>query len=341
MKRDWSITRVRTDSGHEGIGRGGSDEVIHRVLAPGLIGEDPRERRRLWECMREADERDIGKGRARMSSIGGVDVALWDLYGKVTGEPVCRLLGGHRREVEVYADGIGYVAQPPEVVAKLVGKHADLGYRAVKFHLREPDPDEALEKVRLSRAALGRDRRLMVDVHRLWDGATAERMTAAFREHEVYWIEEPVAPDDLAGMRKVREAGGAMVAGAESEYALDVAERMIVEGGLQVLQCDILGAGGFTGWLRLAALAEAHGVYVAPHGASYPELVTHLVAAVPNGLMSPACPHTEPYQIWAGLYDPPFVVDGGAVRLTDRPGLGLSFDEGFIDAHAVRRDETA
>ena len=267
-----------------------------------------------------------------MTTIGALDVALWDLYGKVCGEPVWRLLGGMHNRVQAYADGIGYnVSLSPEDVADKVRQHVDLGFEAVKFHLTDPDPEAALKKVRLSRAAMGEDRKLMIDIHRMWDGRLASEMARKFAPYSLFWIEEPVRLDDEVGyLRMVREATDAPVAGGESEGTLYGVRRLLVEGGLQVVQSDILVGGGFTGLLRMAALAEAHNAYIAPHGASFPELICHLIAAVSNGLMVPACPHTEPYQIWSKLYDPPFEVAAGEIEMSDRPGLGLEFNEAFV-----------
>ena len=134
-------------------------------------------------------------------------------------------------------------------------------------------------------------------------------------------------------MRMVREAANGLIAGGEGEGTLSGVRRLIVEGGLQVVQTDILVGGGFTGLMRIAALAEAHHVPVSPHGASFPEINCHLVAAVSNGLMVPACPPTEPYQIWSQLYDPPFRVEGGEIAMSDAPGMGLELDEDFVAEH--------
>ncbi len=335
VTRDWSLVMVHTDTGLTGIGRGGRADRIDRFLTPVLIGEDPRRVRWLWEKMSGCVAAGGGKSEVELVDVGALDVALWDLYGKLTAEPVWRLLGGYRDRVSFYADGIGYGDQPPEVVAGLVRKHAELGYGSVKFHLRNPEPEVVLEKVRLSREALGPNRKLMVDVHKMWDRDTAIRMAHAFVPYEVYWIEEPLDPDDLVGHRAVGEAGDAMVAGGEGDGSLEGAQGLLSEGRLDVLQTDILIAGGFTGWMRYAALAERYGANVAPHGASYPELVSHLIAGVPNGLMSPACPETEPYQIWSQLYDPPFRISGGVLPMTEAPGLGLTFDTDFVADHSV------
>ncbi len=275
-----------------------------------------------------------------MSSIGALDVALWDLKGKACGEPVWRLLGGLRREVPAYADGIGYNADlDADGVADLASKHAGLGFDAVKFHLVKPNPELALEKVKRSRDVLGPDRKLMIDIHRMWHGRLAAQMAKRFEPYNLYWIEEPVRQDDEVGhLRLVREASSALIAGGEGEGTLYGVRRLIVEGGLQVVQSDILIGGGFTGLMRMAALAEAHQVQIAPHGASFPEINCHLLSAVPNCLMVPACPHTEPYQIWSLLYDPAFKIRGGVVELSDRPGLGLNLNERFLDEYRISHE---
>jgi D-galactarolactone cycloisomerase len=335
-KRVWPVNFVHTDSGLTGISRGGDPRLVEEEFAPLLVGEDPRRTGSLWQKMYETAWRFRGPGLSAMTTIGALDVALWDLYGKSCNEPVWRLLGGYRNRVQAYADGIGYVHQNAEEVAGLVRKHADLGYKAIKFHLSDADEDLAVEKVRLSRAALGEDLDLLIDVHRMWDGTRAAGMARRFAPYNLYWIEEPVRGDDEAAhMKMVREATDALVAGGESEGTLYGIRHLIQAGGLQVVQSDILGGGGFTGLMRMAALAEAHHVYIAPHGASYPEINSHFVAAVPNGLLVSACPHTEPYQIWSELYAPAFEIENGEIELSERPGLGLEFDPSYIDSHRV------
>jgi L-alanine-DL-glutamate epimerase-like enolase superfamily enzyme len=337
VTRDWLTVRVHADNGLTGIGRGGDAGVIDGELAPLLIGKDPRRTAALWHEMYETVWRYGGPGAAAMSSIGAIDIALWDLYGKACGEPVWRLLGGYRDKVPAYADGIGYDKDlTPQKVAALVQAHAALGYDAVKFHLTKPDPEAALETVILSREALGPDRKLMIDAHRMWHGKLAAEMAVKFEPYNLFWIEEPVRIDDEAAFyRMVREATSALVAGGEAEGTLYGIRRLITEGGLQVVQTDIIGGGGFTGLMRIAAVAEAHHVYVAPHGARVPEINAHLVAAIPNGLMVSTCPEVEPYQIWSRMYDPAFEVVDGQISLTDKPGLGLELDEDFLREYSV------
>ena len=334
--RDWLLLRIHASSGLVGISRGGSKRIIEQELAPLLIGRDPRRVARLWQEMYDKVWRFRGPGAGAMSSIGAIDIALWDLYGKATGQPVWRLLGGYRDRVTVYADGIGYYEQTPEQMSDLVRKHAQLGFRYVKFHLTSPDKKIALDKVRLSRKKVGPDVHLMVDAWRMWDGRGAAEMARRWKPYRLYLIEEPVRRDaEHDYLRMVGEATDALLAGGEGEGTLAGVRRLITEGGLEVVQSDILIGGGYTGLMRIAALAQAHHVEIAPHGAQYPDLNCHLVAAIPNGLMIPACPSTEPYQTWSKLYDPPFRIENGEVVMTEKPGLGLEFDPSFIDRYRV------
>ena len=338
VTREWPLMLVHTDEGISGLGRGGDPDIVRNELAPLLIGQDPRRTAMLWQKMYDHAWRFRGPDRAAMTSIGSLDIALWDIVGKASGQPVWRLLGGYTDRVEVYADGIGYVDEDPETVAGLVKKHADQGYSHVKFHLSGYDNDAALEKVRLAREAVGPDVRIMLDAHRMWHGTVAAEMARKFEPYNLYWIEEPVRGDDEPRFYSmVREATSAMVAGGEGDGTLGGARRLITEGGLQLLQTDIIIGGGYTGLLRFAALAHAHHVPIAPHGAQYPDLSSHLVAAVPNGLIIPACPDVEPYEIWSKLYSPGLEINNGVIQMTDRPGLGLDLDWDFLDAHRVER----
>lgn len=336
--REWSIVLIHTDEGLQGMGRGGDPQVIERHLAPLLCGRDPRQISQLWEQMYEAVWR--GPGRGAMTSIGALDVALWDLYGKACGQPVWRLLGGYRDAVPAYADGAGYISAPdqsPEGIAAKVKGFADLGYDAIKIHMYlAENPAAVVERVRCSRELIGMDRKLMIDVHHAWDGDEAIETVRRLEPYQLYWIEEPVRQDDEAHyMRRVQAATSSLVVGGEGEGTLYGVRKLLEEGALQVVQTDILAGGGFTGGLRLAALAQAFHTPIAPHGAQYPDLNCHLLAAVPNGLIVSSCPASENEQIWSALYTPAFQVENGRIAMSERPGLGLNLNPDFVERHRV------
>ena len=334
--RDWVNVLVHTDEGVTGFGRGGDVGVISGDLAPLLVGSDPRNIASLWDRMYESVWRYRGPNRAGMGSIGAVDVALWDLYGKVCGQPVWRLLGGFKDTVPAYADGIDFSDQSPQAVAAKIEVHQSLGFDAFKLHFHRSDPQEVLDKVRLCREVIGPDKRLMIDVWRAWSGPLAVDMVKKLEPYGLYWIEEPVRHDDEPMyMRMVQANTKALVTGGEAEGTLFGVRRLINEGALQVVQTDILEGGGYTGLRKIAALAEAYHLPFAPHGAQYPDINCHMVAAVPNGFMVSTCPHVEDFQIWSRLYSPPFIVENGRIAMTEKPGLGLDLDWEFIDRHRV------
>ena len=132
--KDWVNVLVHADEEVTGFGRGGDADVIAGDLVPLLVGKDPRNIASLWDIMYESAWRYRGPNRAAMPSIGAVDVALWDLYGKVCGQPVWRLLGGYTDTVPAYADGIDFSDQSPETVAAKIESHQALGFNAFKLH---------------------------------------------------------------------------------------------------------------------------------------------------------------------------------------------------------------
>ncbi len=339
--RDWPVVQVHASDGRVGIGRGGDARLIRAEFKDILVGQDAGLISLHWQRMFDHAWRFRGPGPAAMSSICGIDVALWDLLGQSAGKPVWRLLGGHGDSVPVYADGIGYEDEDADAMAHKVRLHAGLGFDHVKVHLPGPEADENVEKIRRSREALGPDKKLLVDAFRHWDGPTAAQVVRRMLDYDLFWIEEPVRMDDELGyLRMVRDmllGAGAdcYLAAGEGENTLSGVARLITQGGVQVIQTDPVSVGGYTGLMRVAAVCNAHNALLAPHGSQLPEINCQIGAAIPNLLMIPATPAVEPYQIWSRLYDPVFVVDGPTLSLTEKPGMGLSLNEDFIREYRV------
>jgi len=263
-------------------------------------------------------------------------VALWDLLGKQLNRPVWQLLGGLRDRIDAYADSIPVVPgrETAAALAAAMAGYVRAGYKAVKLHLPRFAPDEVVADITRVRDAIGPDVRLMVDVHRHWDPWTAVEISRRLEPLDVYWFEEPVSWDDqVGGMAFVAARIRQLVAGAEGEHSLYACRDYVARGALHVLQADILGAGGFTAWRRIAAVAHAYHVKAAPHGASFPEINAHLIASVPNGLIVSAFPPGEPYEVWSRLYLEPIQIRDSQIQLSQRPGLGLDLDEAFIQRH--------
>jgi L-alanine-DL-glutamate epimerase-like enolase superfamily enzyme len=337
-RRIHAAVRVVTDEGLVGISRIGPEAgpYVEQTLAPELMGQDPANVERLWERMYGAVARSGSPRSGAVGMVGSLDVALWDLLGKRLGRPVWQLLGGLRDRVEAYADAIPVVPgrESAAALAEAMAGYVDEGFAAVKLHLPRGAPDEVVADVARVRAAIGPQVRLMVDVHRKWDPWTAVEIARRLEPSDVYWLEEPVSGDDqVGGLALVAARIRQLVAGAEGEHSLHACRDYVARGAVHVLQADILGAGGFTAWRRIAAVAHAYHVRVAPHGASFPELNAHLVASLPNGLIVSAFPPGEPYEVWSRLYRQPLQLRKGEIRLGGAPGLGLELDEAFIARH--------
>jgi L-alanine-DL-glutamate epimerase-like enolase superfamily enzyme len=175
----------------------------------------------------------------------------------------------------------------------------------------------------------------MVDIFRALDPPTAVDVARRIEDYNVYWLEEPVRwHDQPLGLAIVARSTRIPVAGGEGESSLYGSRAILEKGGVTYLQTDVLGAGGYTNWLKIAGLAQAFHAKIAPHGASFPEINSHLVAAKPHGVIVPATTPNQPPEIWAHIYQD-FQIVGGRVQLTNKPGLGLEFDEAFLKRYQV------
>ena len=359
------LVEVETDTGLLGLGEaahfGGplvsTATVIEQELRPHLLGQDPREIERLWELMHRRAYKHA-RGGIVIAAISGVDIALWDLRGKLAGMPLWRLLGGYRRRVPAYATG-GFYAEGKGVreLADEMRAYCRHGFRAVKLKVGrnsgiegsplramadrgvcEVSLAEDLARVRAVREAIGPDVRLMVDANGAWDVPTAVRMGRLLEELDVYWFEEPVWPDDLAGSAEVASKVAIPIAGYETcSYGIVSFRDYIAARAVHFVQPDVAWAGGLTETLKIAHLAQAANLPLAPHihgSAVAVAAAVHLLGAVRNGSMAemvfPAHPLME------DLVREPLVVDGaGEIDLGERPGLGIELDPDAVKRYRV------
>src|SRR6267142_2213551 len=360
-RRGALLVEIETDErvigiGEAGVGGGSTRDVIEKQLRPMLIGEDPLLIERLWQKM-FARTRQYGRRGIVMNAISGVDVALWDIAGKVARLPLYRLFGGCRDRVEAYASGGFY--QEGKSIDDLAGEAE--GYRARGFkgmkmkvgrnpstqtHLRhlvdhadlcEVEPEEDLARVAAVRQALGPQAKLMVDVNCAWSPAVAIEMGRAMEPHKLYWIEEPVATDDIDGSARVADALATPIAGYETEVGLYGFRQLIDRGAVDIVQPDIAWSGGFSEGRRIAAYAQAHHKMVAPHafaGAILLVASLHFAAAIPNGLLLEW--DQNPNALRDELLKEPLRLEpDGTVKLPERPGLGIELDRAAVERYRV------
>lgn len=333
-----TVVRLSTDDGLTGVGEcivrlgpGATAAVIDEVLAPIVLGRDPLDVEGIWDDMfRSMRARGHSRGFL-VEAMSGIDIALWDLLGKAHGLPVARLLGGHGRpRLPAYASSI--LLDTPEVMAREAAALVGQGFGAVKMKVGEGLAVDAA-RMRAVREAVGPGVDVMLDANSGYDAATAVAVAREAERVGMFWLEEPVPPDDLPGYRRVRSGTTMRIAAGESEFTVAGFRDLLHDGLLDVVQPDIARAGGFTGCRRIAALAGAYGCAVAPHtGASGALCIAaslHLGAAVSGFLIFEHMYLANPLQeiLVPALPQP---VDG-VIEVPSRPGLGFQLDDSALE----------
>ncbi len=337
-----TLIRIRTDEGVSGIGEaiarlgpGVASAVVHEILAPTLLGTDPTDVEARYEDMvRTMRPRGHSRGY-HLEAVAGVDIALWDLIGQAAGKPVWKMLAGHgRRELPAYASSI--LIDTPEKMAEESRKLKAAGYRQIKVKVGQSVRQD-IERIEAVRAAVGSGVELMLDANSGFDPTSAIQFGRAAERLGIYWLEEPVHPDDLHGYQRIRDAlKDIRLAAGEGEFMASGFVPFLQNRLLDVVQPDIARCSGFTGSRRVAALANAYNVAFAPHtGASGPVCIAatmHLASAVPNLLTFEDMYIHNP--LHAVLAQPlPKQVDG-RIAVPQGPGLGIALDDAALKRFA-------
>ncbi|MEM7566754.1 MAG: mandelate racemase/muconate lactonizing enzyme family protein [Pseudomonadota bacterium] len=327
--RHWCFVRITAEDGTRGIGEGsGWPRLVHAAceeLAPLLVGEDATGIERLWQKMHLAQMGHGMTGTPGGGALSALETALWDLNARALGVPLWRLLGGKLRDVvPAYAHTSGV-----ETARRLIG----LGYRTFKTG----GVATAQDKAAALRAEFGSDIDLCVDLHGppwLTPG-DARRALRRMEDLDLLFAEEPVAPELAPAMADLRREGVPLAAGERVAKLWDGA-RLVTEGYVDVVQPDTGRFGGLSQMRKLAAVAEAHGVTVAPHAGTLGPVAEfaalHLMATLPNALI------LERFgEDWPGrakvVTASPELRDGGLV-VPDAPGLGVDLVDEEIARHA-------
>jgi D-galactarolactone cycloisomerase len=332
--QDAVYVRVETDTGlvswGEAFGFGAclmSHLAIKRVVAPLAVGRDPTD---IPALMTDLFRKTQGMSRNGpvAYALSGLDIALWDLAGKIAGKPVHALLGGAKKQrIPAYASLLRI--DTPENVARVTSTAVSRGYKHIKLHERTVDC------VAASRAAAGPDVALMLDTNCTWDLKRALEMRDMLRPYNLAWLEEPVyPPDDFASLAKLREAGGVPIAAGENLGNIMDARAMFAAGAVDIVQPDLAKMGGISEIWKVIADARVAGVHVEPHSPLFgPALIAtlHVLAATPEDVMC------EYY--FADLAAVPVGAMGtpknGYFTVPQGPGLGISIDEAILARYRI------
>ncbi|MFB6106819.1 MAG: mandelate racemase/muconate lactonizing enzyme family protein [Halobacteriaceae archaeon] len=347
--RTATLVRVEADDGTVGWGEcwgpvAGTVETVEEVLAPVVEGEDPRAVERRHDELRQV-ARATYQTVEPLPAISGVDLALWDLAGKLRGEQVSALLGGARRDA-VRAYATGHYFRPTEdldkqfeAIAAEASENAEaLGAVKLKTGLAQVGADAAadVELVRRVRETVGRETTVMVDANYAYDRPTAREVGRVLADLGVHWFEEPVHPEDLAGYADLRETLDVRVAGGECHTPAQF-DRLFEVDGLDVAQPDVCIVGGLTPAARIADRAAAANVPLVPHVWGTPVALAaslHLIATL----------HGDPWLEFDRSPNPlredlaarAFAADAdGRVAVPEGPGLGVDLDVDAIERFRV------
>ncbi len=330
----WTVlVDLETDEGITGIsylwafsshGARAVQDVLEE-LAEVAVGEDVFFTTRLWRRMWA---RITQWGHKGLSVIGmaGIDTAAWDAVGKALNKPLSQVLGANADAVPTYAseglwltdDFHALTAEADELVAR--------GFQAVKMRLGRASMADDVEAVRAVRDTIGPNVRLMVDANQGWDADYTIRIGRRLESFDLYWIEEPIPHDDLAGHARIAAALDTPLASGENLYSPQGFREAIEARAFEIMMPDVERVGGVTGWMRAAALAEAWNLPICSH--LFPEINVHLVAAAPTACYLEHMPWGE--ELFRERLD---LVDG-KMRVPDRPGLGFTWDEDAIARYA-------
>ena len=291
-----------------------------------LMGEDADRIEWIWKRCWKAHHY-AGRGAPVSFALAAVDTALWDLKGNKLGTPLWRLLGGYDEKVRVYAGNID-LNFPVEKLLAGGMKSVEQGFRSVKMRLGRPTLAEDLSRVEAMRNHLPDHIEMMADANEAWRVDQAARAMQALRPFDLVWLEEPISPDNFEGYRHLRSLGAVPLAAGENLHTLAEFTTLINAAGVDFPEPDLTTCGGITPFMKVARLAEAHGLPVISHGAH--DLHVHLLAACPNAA----------YLEWHafGLDDymaDPLLVNDGFADAPDRPGHGIEFDWDKLGAYAV------
>ncbi|HEY2918806.1 MAG TPA: mandelate racemase/muconate lactonizing enzyme family protein [Candidatus Binatia bacterium] len=329
------ILRVETEDGVEGIGAtffGGalSATLKHAVdqLGELIIGEDPLRVEAITQKLRSAAA-SAGPGGILTLAISGIDMALWDIKGKIFGQSLGTMLGGLRDRVPTYASGALVRAYPLDHLVKAAPLLVERGFRQMKTQLALPGdttPEKEIERARLVREAVGSGIDLMCDINQRWSVHQAIDIGKRVEDVHFFWLEDVTVHDDYTGLGRVADALITPLAGGECLYGITPFRHMIEAHSVDIIMIDLNRVGGISNWMKVAAMAEAFNLPVVSH--LFPEIHVHLVSAIPNGL-------TVEYMPWSfRLFEEVPVPVNGELAVPTKPGLGLEFSR-EIDRYVV------
>ncbi len=331
---DAILVRVETDAGITGWGEAFgfattpvTIPAIREVIAPRAVGRDPADIDGITTNIKRQLQNMMHGGPARFA-LSALDIALWDIKGKVEGAPIWQMLGGKQKDiVPAYASLLRLL--DPDLVARIVDTALARGYKQIKLH------EKSIEAVAAARAAMGPGVPLMVDTNCAWGEGEAIEMARAMQPFDLTWLEEPITPpDDYEALARLRNAGGVPIAIGENLGNPNDVKWLAKAGAVDIVQPSVVKLGGISDVWKTIAFAKSKGIRAVPHSPFIgPGLIAtiHLVAAM--GADVP-CEHRY-CDLEASPMGEYFNLTDGGLAVPQGPGLGVDPDEEIIARYRV------
>src|SRR5271157_202736 len=361
-KPNWVWVRVHTDSGLVGLGETyPRNEVeasmVHSTIAGLLLGRDPRDIERIWADLYRTFDFQV-TGGAEMRALSAIDLALWDLLGKALGQPVYRLLGGKSNpEVRLYntcfPHKYDFTKEPDKIMRELIDRY---GIKAIKIwpfdraalrnqheYITGADLEEGLYPVRLLRDKFANEIEILMEFHSGWDLTSAIRIAKALEPYRPMWLEDMLLPGNFEQYRQLAEATSIPLTISERLAGRMQFLRLLESRAARYVMFDVTWCGGLSEAKKIANMAEAFELPVAPHTAGGPLLfyaTTHLSTALTNLAIQESC-QVFYETTWPTMLENPLVPRNGKIHAPELPGLGMEIKpEVWTHPAAITRTTT-
>jgi galactonate dehydratase len=346
--RNWVFVKVETDEGVHGVGeatlegRALAVEAGIQELSRNLVGRDPSDIEDMWQAAYYRETFWVG-GPIMLTAISAIEMALWDIVGKTLGVPVYKLLGGKcRSELRLYANGWYFGAVTPDDFAQKAAETVKRGYTALKWDpfgsadktLTLDQMRQAVANVAAVREAVGNNVDLLIEAHGRFNTYTAITVANRLEEYNPMFLEEPVPPENYDALAEVKRATRVPIATGERCYTTFGYRDLLSKSAAHIIQPDVMHAGGILETKKIAAMAGAHYIPVAPHNPNGPIAMAatmQLAAGIPNFLILEYLVDDVPWR--DTVVSAPAKVENGYVKLSEAPGLGVDLVEPECEAH--------
>jgi L-rhamnonate dehydratase len=351
------LVKVHTDEGITGISDCDSHPHIMKAIIdaprylPGMseglkyavLGANPFESERIWNNMYQSGFYH-GRRGAVIQAISAIDVAIWDIIGKATGQPVSVMLGGRNHDrIKAYASTL--FRSTPQGMKEAVQKYRALGFKAVKFGwgVVTANPRLVTGLVEAARLEAGDDMDLMIDGMWTSDLKLAIQLVHELEPYRLFFVEEPLKSDDLEGYAKLSRSVNTRIACGEQLGGLHEYRQLIAQGDVDVIQPDLTRAGGLTEVRKLVSLVEHSGKLLIPHAWTSDVLTAaslHLNAYQKNPVFQEFCTNDTPLSRQLAV-NPLVLGEDGYLRVPDSPGIGIELDEEAVSAYTIDKVKVA